>query len=345
MSYRNANPIGWMHMLPVGETPGWSTPIWFDLEINHSNTWNQEFTMTDRRTGHTYTYMADFEQSSAIANLGFSLGPRWALSAEIPYAYRNGGTFDDFVDQFHQTIGSNRFMRDRNQDFGNHFKIQTDGVDMLVTDHSEGAGSWKLKLKYWLWQFRGGVPGACDCGLAVSGQMKVPIQRREEGLSSGDNDYTGMVHFGLPIHKHSGMWFTSAVTALGRNETFDHWPRNTWLRMHELTLNIGFGDRWGMLMQARLESPLFREKDLDFNYTTVTDDSNKAERIASGWNALVHWRGSQSIGPRYHWGSGNQVSFLLLEDWGVGKHDGRGDWLYVNNAPDFALVTQLHFNF
>jgi hypothetical protein len=344
-SYRNANPIGWMHLLPVGETPGWSTPYWIDLEINHSNTWNKEFEMTDTRTGEVYTYLADFEQSSAIANFGFGID-RIAVSAEFPYAYRNGGVLDEFVDQFHQRIGSNRFMRNHHRDFGNHFKIQKDGVDALASEHSEGLGSWKLKLKYWMWKWQGSTPGACECGAAFSFQAKFPIQKREKGLSSGANDYTGMFHLGVPINQYSGAWLSTAITKLGPNDSFDGWPRNTWLRMHELSLNIAFSKKWGILMQGRLESPLFMKEHLDYTYTMTDDEAKKSERIASGWNGMMYWRGSQSLGPRYTWGNkGDRVSFLILEDWGVGKHDGRGDWLYVNNAPDFAIVSQLHLNF
>jgi hypothetical protein len=345
VSYHNANPVGWMHALPAGETPGWASNSWFGIELNHANIWNQEFTMTDRRNGNIYTYFADFEQSSAIADFGYAFSPHWALEAEVPYTYRNGGVLDDFIDQFHQVIGSSRFMRNINREFGYHYKVQTNGVDNLATEHGEGLGSSKLKLKYWFWQWRGGQPGACDCGLAVSGHVKFPTQRRDQGISSGANDYTAMIHLGVPIGKYSGAWYTHSVTWLGPNDTFKEWPRRIIVKMHELTLNIGFGQSFGMLLQARMESPLFNQDDLEFNYTYVDEVGQKAERIASGYNSLVHWRGSESIGFRWLWSGGSQVNFLMVEDWGIGHEDSRSDWLYVNNAPDVAFISQLHFAF
>ena len=29
-----------MNDLPVGETPGWTNPFWFNLELGHSSNWN-----------------------------------------------------------------------------------------------------------------------------------------------------------------------------------------------------------------------------------------------------------------------------------------------------------------
>jgi hypothetical protein len=84
---------------------------------------------------------------------------------------------------------------------------------------------------------------------------------------------------------------------------------------------------------------------MDFNYTQTEDDSMKAERIASGWNSLTAWRGSQILGARYRWGMGNFINFMIVEDWGTGDRDSRADWLYVNNAPDVAFVSQWHFVF
>ena len=90
-SYHNANPVGWMHLLPVGEQPGWSGMAWANLEINHANIWNMQSNIRDKRTNSMYTYKADFEQSSAILELGAPITEELALTAEIPYANRNGG--------------------------------------------------------------------------------------------------------------------------------------------------------------------------------------------------------------------------------------------------------------
>ncbi len=343
-SYRNAHPVGWMHLLPVGETPGWSAPAWADIELNHANIWNMESTFTDKRTGDVYTYHADFEQSSAIVDMGFALGSSVALSFEFPYANRNGGFLDDFIDQFHQTINSDRFLRHVNDEFNNEFEVKKNGEDMLATEHGQGMGNTKVKLKWWPLQWLSPTPGVCDCGFALSAQVKFPTQARKFGLSSGNNDYTGMAHLGAPLGQYSAVWATAAVTHLGPNETFADWPRREWLQMYELSLDLG-GPSFGLLLQARTESPLFMQEHMEFDYTQSEEKARQGERIASGWNSLTAWRGSQLIGLRYRWGQGSRVNFLIVEDWGTGNRDGRKDFLYVNNAPDVAFVSQFHFVF
>jgi hypothetical protein len=115
--------------------------------------------------------------------------------------------------------------------------------------------------------------------------------------------------------------------------------------MYELSLDLAVGPAWGLMLQARTESPLFRKENLEFQYTYSTDKERTVERVASAWNALTAWRGSQAIGFRYRWGQGSQVNFLFVEDWGTGDKDERGEWLYVNNAPDIALINSWHFVF
>jgi hypothetical protein len=344
-SYRNAHPIGWMHMLPVGETPGWSEPQWLNIELNHANVWNNSFEMTDRRTGDVYTYEADFEQSSSILETGWAFGRNLALALEVPYANRNGGFLDDFIDQFHVIIGSNRFLRHLNDRYDNRFSIKTNGEEQLSSQHGQGVGGLKTKLKLWLLQWRSPTPGVCDCGLAVSFQSKFPTQKHGVGLSSGHNDYSGLLHAGAPLWKYAGIWATAGVTRLGENENLKGWPRREWLQMYELTLDLGLGPNFGVILQARTESPILRKEDVDYNYTYTEKKDQTSERIASGWNSLVEWRGSQSLGLRWRWGKGSQVNFMIVEDWGLGDKDERNDALYVSNAPDVAFISQWHFVF
>jgi hypothetical protein len=344
-SYRNANPVGWMHMLPVGEMPGWSGEAWANLEINHANIWNMQSDLRDKRTGAIYTYKADYEQSSAILELGAPVSEDLAFTMELPYANRNGGFLDDFIDQFHQLIQSDRFLRHLNDDFANSYVVKKDGMDQLATEKAQGMGSAKAKLKYWPLKWLSPTPGVCDCGFAISAQAKFSTQSRKFGLSSGSNDYTGMAHLGVPLGQFSAAWATAALSKLGPNDTFAGWPRREWLQMYELSLDLAVGPAWGLMLQARTESPLFRKEQLDFQYTTSNDQERTVERVASAWNALTAWRGSQAIGFRYRWGQGSQVNLLFVEDWGTGDKDDRGEWLYVNNAPDIALINSWHFVF
>lgn len=344
-SYHNANPVGWMHLLPVGEQPGWSGMAWANFEINHANIWNMQANIRDKRTNAMYTYKADFEQSSAILELGAPLTEELAITAEIPYANRSGGFLDDFIDQFHQLIQSDRFLRHLNDSYANSYVIKQDGVDQLDEEKGQGVGNTKLKLKYWPFKWQSETPGVCDCGFAVSGQVKFPTQSRKFGLSSGSLDYSALLHFGIPLGAYSAAWATAAYTKTGPNQTFADWPRREWMQMYELSLDLAINPAWGLVLQARTESPFFNKEYLEFQYTYTDKKGQTTERVASAWNALTAWRGSQTIGFRYRWGEGSQVNFLFMEDWGIGDKDERGQWLYVNNAPDIALINSWHFVF
>jgi hypothetical protein len=115
--------------------------------------------------------------------------------------------------------------------------------------------------------------------------------------------------------------------------------------MYELNMNLGVSDHFGLIMTARLESPLFDRRYLDFNYTETDPQAQVNELVSSAWNSLVEWRGSQGIGVRWHWGGGNEIGFMFIEDWGIGSQDQSGDGLYINDAPDFQIMTQWHFVF
>lgn len=344
-SYHIPHPLAWMYTPPVGESPGWSSRQWANLDFSQANIWNMESTMTDRRTGDEYTYKADYEQTTAVLDAGFALSKRWAFAVEIPYANHNGGFLDDFIDQFHQSIRTDRFLRQYNSKFANSFVLEKNGVDLLTTDRSQGVGNIKTKLKWWFWQLRSRTAGACECGMSVSAHAKFPLQRADHGLSSGRHDYTLMTSIGLPLWASGGAWFTAAITKLGGNNLFSGWPMREWQQMYELYLDIGLTKNLGLVGQARLESPLFEQKYLSFNYSYTDPRLRAQERIASGWNAMTEWRGSQTLGLRWRWGKGSHVNFMIIEDWGLGDRDHIGAWNYVNNAPDVGFVNQWHFVF
>ena len=343
-SYYLPHPIGWMHGLPVGEDPGWSGSFWLNFEINHGNIWNEQFDMINNKTGKKLTYSADFEQTSLITDFGFALSESFAIGFTAPFASRGGGIMDDFIDQFHVFIGSERFQRNSNHEFGKSYVVNTADSNQFGEKKWSAVNYVKYKAKYWLWQWQGSLEGSCDCGFSIGGQVKVPLGDSRGGMSSGHHDYTLTTHLGVPFGQNSGMWATAAFTSLGRNEIYRDWPMRRFAQMYELTMDLGY-EHWGLLLQARTESPIMNKNDLSYTYTTTDPQSQVAYRVASGWNSLVYWRGSQSLGVRWRSLTGHQINFLIVEDWAIGSQDSRVDHLYVNNAPDVAFVTQFHFTF
>jgi hypothetical protein len=344
-SYHIAHPLGWRHELPVGESPGWSESSWFNLEINEANVWGTPLKMTDKRNGNVYGYQADFEQTSVIANFGWAVTPKIAFGFEVPYANRGGGFLDDFIDQFHSFIQSDRFERNYNSKYGNKFSMTKNGVEQLSTQKAEGVGNFKMMLKYWFLQVKAKNPGVCDCGVSISGQVKFPTQTASHGLSSGTYDYTGMVNFGYPIFDSVGLWFSAALTRVGEDETLKGWPLRHWDQMYEATMNIGLYKALSAVLQVRYESPLMEAEHLEFKYQYHTPTGRAMERVDSGWNSLVYWRGSECVGLKLQWGKGSFADFLFVEDWGKGKYDSSGATTYINNAPDVEFISQLHFLF
>ena len=344
-SFRNAHPVAWMHQAPVGETPGWTDRAWFNLELNQANVWNREADFLNLDTGRTQTLEADFEQSSAIADFGFSLAPRWAVAFEVPFANRNGGFMDAVIDQFHLLIGSTRFLRNRFGEFGNRMILEDEGVETLSTPRAAGVGSFKIKLKRWVWEWRGETPGACECGFAVSTQIKVPVGSSHDGLSSGGFDGSALAHLGVPIGRESGVWATAAYSRLGASALMKPWPRRRDQQMYEVAADLGLYKHFGLVLQVRTESPLVNAGQLQFLALNSENRAVKYERLSTAWNALVDWRSSQAFGVRWRWGGGQQINLLATEDFGTGNRDGLGNAFYSNNAPDFAFVTQAHFIF
>lgn len=336
-SHHLAHPVGWMYFLPTGETPGWQHSKWFNLDLSQSNVFNRSSKFTNLRTGQTIQYEADFEQSSMVIEAGHSPIENLMISFEVPIAYRGGGVFDNFIDEFHKTIQSDRFLRNTVGSSKTNFSIYSDDEERLKTSYFSGVlSTMKSKMKYWL------VHWGKEYGLSVSTQLKTGIGPKN-GFKSGGFDMSFLVHAGAPLWQQSGIWFTAAYTKISPNNIFYDWSSREWLQMYELTADFALTDHWGLTGFMRMESPLFNVGEFAFQYTEDSAKKRTQERTASGWNSLMYWRGSQAMGGRYRWDGGDQLNFLVIEDWGIGGYDQRASFFYVNNAPDVAFVLQLHY--
>ena len=110
-SFKTPNPLGWMHMLPGGEAPGWYAPTWFQVDVSQANIWNAPIQLMNMKTGDIYDYQADFGQTSGLIEIGGALTDFLSLSLEIPFTTRGGGILDQTIDEFHTIIGSDDFSR------------------------------------------------------------------------------------------------------------------------------------------------------------------------------------------------------------------------------------------
>lgn len=341
-SYRLANPITNMHQLPVGEMPGWDNSFWMNTELSLSNVWNAPIQIRNKKTNQELSFAADYEEVMAHLEVGSALSERWAVAIEVPYVSRSGGILDEFIDKFHTYIGSDRFRRQFYDQDTQNINITTNGVSQLNGKPERGSGNTKLKLKHWLIQWKNNF---CPCGLSTSLQSKIPLENHQRGLTSGTADHSATIHLGFPLGQESALWLSSAVTRIGENALFAGWPRREWAQMYEISSALAFNKHWRLIFQARMESPFFNKQHLEIIDASATREERILNRLSSGWNGLVHWRGSQSFGLNYKSSSGSQINMLIIEDWALGNYDEVGDDLYGNNAPDVSFVLQSYLAF
>jgi hypothetical protein len=338
-----SHPIAWMHHLPTGELPGWSGPRWFSLDYSKSNVWNAPMELENRENGKTLLYQADYEQDSLVLEGGYEVHPNLSVALEIPYATRDGGGLDRFVDWVHRSFGANRFSRQQYPQDQSLFLVQTDGVNRLSSETASGIGNVKMKLKYW--PVKMGAKNQCACGLGGGFQVKVPMAKSLDGLSSGGFDFSLLFHGALPLGTRSYLATTLGVTWAPENPAFRDWPRHTWLHLFEVESDIALSDNWGLLLQVRVESPFMNKDSLNLIDPTASRNAFLQHRLSSGYNSLVHWRVYETFGFRYRI-SPEKVAYLLAsEDGGLGDVDETGDKLYSNNAPDILFSLRFEFTF
>lgn len=345
VSYRLQHPIGWMHLLPVGETPGWEKSKWLSIELSHGNVWNAPITLVNNLNNKEVTYSADFAQSHLILEIGGAFSEMFAHSLVIPYSYRGGGFLDGFIDDYHIAFGFDRFNRADFPEDHSRFSVISDGVEKVTDSSASGISNLKYKLKFWPWQIKGNN-GQCACGFGISAQVKIPMDNLDRGLSTESGDYSLMWNLGFPIFDRSAIWISSAVTRTKLNPLIEDLPRKEWHQMYEISTEWGLNKNWSFTFQVRMESPILEKDDLSIANPSSEPVDALLERIASGWNSLVHWRGSEAFGLKYNSNSGeHQFKMMIIEDWAVGHFDEIGDDLYVNNAPDVAFSMQYSFAF
>jgi len=256
---------------------------------------------------------------------------------KIPHSYRSGGSLDSFIDGFHVLLGNRRFNRELYEFDEYHFSVKTNSEEYYTDNEAlNGIANVKPKLKYWLWHWENDLmPG----GLAFSLQAKIPTQDDSFAGTTGEVDYYALMHLGVPLGYQSGMWITGAYSYLSENPSMKDWPVNRNYQMYELSFDFHLVDEWSMGLMARAQSPYLDVDQLRYTDTETDPKQYVKNRTASGWNALVRWRGTEGLGFKYSSTKDSQISFWIVEDWGIGPYDASDD-IYSNGSPDVNLVIQ-----
>lgn len=343
-SLHQPHPLGWMHYLPVGEQPGWQGEKWAFVELSNSNVWSAPLKMKNSKTGDIYQYRADYEQISAIAEIGSAVNKKLAVSMELPFAYRAGGMMDGMIDSVHDQLGTRTFNREMYGRNEYHYSIKTNGKEYVTDGPLKSLSNIKPKIKYWFRQ-SSSKKNSCPCGLAVSAQLKIPMINDSYGSANSKLEPSLLFHYGAPMWTQSAVWFTAALTKSGSSPQLPNWPTEKVHQMYELSFDLGITNKWGVLFQARMDSPFLDAKQVE--YVDSTNSTNSRDyvraRAATAWNSLVRWQGMEAAGVRYR-DKKTQVNFLIAEDWGSGNYDA-ADNIYSNNAPDINFVLQTAVTF
>ncbi len=333
--------MNWLHGTPVGETPGWKGERWFFFELGQSNIWNAPLEMKDRKTGKTYTYEADYEQTTAVLEIGTAIEKKMAISLELPFAHRSGGFLDDFIEEFHDLLGTRHFNRHLHGQNRSRFKTSTDGAEGYKDKDLTGISNIKPKLKWWAIHCKKSESPAC--GVALSTQLKVPLQNNRQGGTNEKLESSMLLHFGFPIFSRLDFWATAGYTRLRRDENMPGWPLLKNHTMFEINFDFAINDKWGIMLMARTDSPYLDRERLEYIDSATNARTRSNNRAASAWNSLIRWQGAESIGVRYR-KKNTQTSVQLVEDWGIGNYDAAND-IYSNGAPDFNFVIQTSWTY
>ncbi|MCC6278496.1 MAG: hypothetical protein IT289_11335 [Oligoflexia bacterium] len=333
-----AHPVGLMHGLQTGQAPGWSATHWFKVSESLSQIWGAPLTMRNKTTLKDLTYESDYEQMLTVANFGLQLHEDWALQVFLPYSSRGGGVFDPTIDRFHIVTGSTRFRRQEYPEGRNRFEVGEDGTSRFTNSKSAGFSNVNFQLRYW--PIKIGDPKKCPCGLGFTLDFKLPLASANTGLSSGSFDYSFYTHIGAPLGELGGLYFTGGINRFEKNYAFASWPRKETLTFWDLSLDIGLSERWSLLIMFRAQSPLMDVDQLEYIDPELDNYNRILNRMATGHNALVHWRVNESIGVEYRHDERNHFHLIFSEDLSLGRPDDVGVLSYVNHAPDIMATFQ-----
>lgn len=339
-SFRQPHPMNWLHSTPVGETPGWNNSNWFFFELSNSNIWNAPLTMKNIKTNEVLTYEADYEQVSAIGEVGSQISPNLAFAIEIPFALRSGGFFDQQIEDFHDWMGNRNFSRELYETNRKRFSITTNGKKGYSNASLSEISSLKPKFKWW---FKKCENKKSTCGLAVSTQLKLPLQSSRSGGSNEKIEGSTLFHFGLPIFSRLDFWATAGFSRLRRDENMPRWPLLKNHQMYEANFDFSFNEKWGAFLQFRMQSPYLDRNQLEYIDGETSARRRSNNRASTAWNSLVRWQGAEALGFRYR-KKQKQFSLAIAEDWGLGNYDA-GDHIYSNNAPDLNIIFQYSSGF
>lgn len=333
-SYYLQHPLTWASLLPTGESPGWKTNSWTQVELSEANVWNTDIKLYNYQSEKYIKYVADFEQTSLVLEYGRAINSQWAHSLVLPITYRGGGFLDHFIDQYHIFIHSQRMNRDEYPENRFRLDMSVDDVSLFSTSKRLGVGNVKYKLKYWPWQIKG---NACACGFSTSLQIKAPVDSYKNGFTTGEFDYTSLSAIGIPLGNLSAIWFNFALTYVSKNRLTEDWSFRQWHQMYELSIRWGLNSKWNIPLHLRMESPFVRK-----DYLALVNDTDESyekytQRVGASWQSLTQWRGSESIGIQYLASDTQKWDFTLVEDWGFGRYNNTSSRVYLNNAPDVVF--------
>ncbi|MGD8934278.1 MAG: DUF3187 family protein [Gammaproteobacteria bacterium] len=103
---RDQNPFTLVYGQPLPTAARLPAPgsLSYSFSADIANTLNVE-------TRASETLYVDFEAYNLNLEITYALNERWAIKLDVPYIYRNGGSFDHAIDEWHKVFGLPRANR------------------------------------------------------------------------------------------------------------------------------------------------------------------------------------------------------------------------------------------
>jgi Protein of unknown function (DUF3187) len=159
-------------------------------------------------------YLVDTELASLDVTLHYKLSERWTGYAIVSAVRYGGGFLDSTIEGFHDTFGFSTFGRPAvgRNDVNFIYDLKSSQATFFGPPHDAGFTDPVIGLRYT------GISISKGWQLALEGAVKIPVQGREDLLSTGRTDY-GLQASLQRLGQHHG-WYVSASAVYYAGSTY-----------------------------------------------------------------------------------------------------------------------------
>lgn len=228
------------------------------------------------QSGASEALIVDAETKELELSLTRKLSDRWSLSLHLPYRDIDGGSLDDFIDNWHDVFGLPEGARPELGENRLWVRYARDGTTLLNTNEpQDGFGDASLTLAYAL---LARPSSAISAGISI----KAPTGENHWYHSSGATDVSIVL---AAEHAFSERWSIrgqGAVSWLGEGDLLPQYQRDIVWSGHT-ALAWRATRRLELLAQLDAHTRVF-DSDLDFFEEALVLSLGGAIHLSQGWS-------------------------------------------------------------